>query len=73
MLNGTTYSNASDTVRRGPGTTLLMSKQVIYIWHVPRNNDMLVLAIGCIACVYCGSELDHVARVSEHMCGEVVF
>ena len=30
------------------------------------------MAIKCIACVWYGSGLDHVVRVSGHECGEVV-
>ena len=49
--------------------TLLVGNLVIYIWHVFSTRDVLTVAINCIACVYCGSGLDHVARVSEHVCG----
>ena len=29
------------------------------------------MAISCIGCVRCRSGLDHVVRVSEHVCGGV--
>ena len=42
---------------------------VIYIWHVLSISDVLAVAISCITCVWCGSGLDHVARVRGHVCG----
>ena len=39
----------------------------------PSTMDVLVVAISCIACMYCGSGLDHFARMRVHACCEVVF
>ena len=45
---------------------------IIYNWHDISASGVLAVAISCIARVWCGSGLHHVARVSGHMCGGVV-
>ena len=57
----------------GPSTSLLVGRLVIYIWHALSASERLAVAISCIALAWCGSELDHVTRVSGHVCDEVVF
>ena len=60
--------NALDTLRPRLGTALLVSKLNIYIWHGLSASDMLAVAISRIACEWCGSGLNHVARVCGHVC-----
>ena len=54
------------------GATLIFVGGVIHIWHVLSTSDVLAVAISCIAGVYCGFGLNHVARVSRHVRCEVV-
>ena len=65
-------SNALDTLRPGPGCALLVSRLVIYYWHDLRASGVLAVAIGYIACVWCGYGLDHVASVYRHVRGGLV-
>ena len=66
-------SNALDTFRLGPGTAWPVGRLVNHIWHGLSDGDVLAVTVSCIACVWCGFGLDHVACVSGNVCGEVLF
>ena len=46
---------------------------MIYNWHDLSARDVLAVAIRCNVRVCCGSGLYHIARVSGHVYGEVMF
>ena len=57
---------ASRKIRRRSGVG------VICDWHDLRASGVLAVAIGYIACVWCGYGLDHVASVYRHVRGGLV-
>ena len=65
--------DALDMLHLGTATALRVGGLVIYIEHALSANEVLAVATNCIALVWCGSGQDHVARVSGHVCREVVF
>ena len=60
---------AVDAKQSGAGDTLSFGGGVICNWHVLSAGRVLTVAISCVACVWCGSGLDHGARVSGHVVG----
>ena len=63
---------APDAKLSGAGATFIFGGGVIYIWHVLSTSHVLAVAISCIACVWCGPGLYHVARVSGQVWEKVV-
>ena len=55
----------------GTGTALHVGGLVIHIEHALSAKEVLAVTTNCIALVWCGSGLHHVARVSWHVCREV--